>query len=90
MVTQGVLPTQAAAAELFKACEMEGSGLIALGALKWLWALNPSFPSKEEPPIVKLREKNGKCFLFHFFYSRNFFQSLNAVMSFMQLLYQCQ
>ena len=73
MVTQGVLPTQAAAAELFKACEMEGSGLIALGALKWLWALNPSFPSKEEPPIVKLREKNGKCFLFIYFHSRNFF-----------------
>ena len=60
MVAEGVLPTQAAAAELFKACEMEGSGLVALGALKWLWALNPSYPSKEGPPIVKLRDKNGE------------------------------
>ena len=63
MVKQRILPTQAAAAELFKACEMEGSGIIALGALKWLWALNPSFPSTESP-VSTIQDPNGECCLF--------------------------
>ena len=63
MVKQRILPTQAAAAELFKACEMEGSGIIALGALKWLWALNPSFPSTESP-VSTIQDPNGEYCLF--------------------------
>ena len=68
MVKQRILPTQAAAAELFKACEMEGSGIIALGALKWLWALNPSFPSTESP-VSAIQDPNGEsCHKLGFFF----------------------
>ena len=28
---------------------MEGAGLVSLKALKWLWTLNPSFPSEDIP-----------------------------------------
>lgn len=28
---------------------MEGAGLVSLKALKWLWTLNPSFPSEDVP-----------------------------------------
>lgn len=31
---------------------MEGCGMVSLQALKWLWALNPSFPSADVPQGV--------------------------------------
>jgi pentatricopeptide repeat protein len=59
MKDQRVLPTQAAAAELFKACEMDGAGLVAMEALNWLWALNPSFPSIEPPVMNRMSQYNS-------------------------------
>ena len=56
---------------LLKACEMEGAGTIALGALKWLWALNPSFPSRDSPDPIDVKAAVGKqtlslCDIFYY------------------------